>query len=1146
MKNFKRFLSALLVLMLCVSLFPVSAFAGEDSDLEADDASQELIEETAAEDVTEEEEDNLPVIDETPGGAETNSDPADPADDPTDEAVGEVTGEVTGDAEDADAPVTPAEDDPENADELQGAEDTEITAMNVPASMFLADAAGEKAYYWDDDVAQYYNYYLSPAPGSKVSLWVRVDGLSNAEMANVSYEWTQRFVGGNYNPLYNNTGTSESQFPAFTMGDEYISYQCRIHDGQHGYIYVAFDLGVGEAEPPRLPSVNRNLGAAAEVPVMLEAEWPEVSGEDSLEYHWSFRKLGGKADAWQMFALTAEPKLRVNPKESTEYLLEAFSGETGDMVSRACFSVNVDPGSLISALDQDYYALAPGETVTLNANPLPSYWCVEGSEWVVEDEQPSAANKEDNPTEGNVIDIIPNEEDGTCSVTAVGEGTAFVAWVLYGEDENGKRVDYGKLRCRVDVVKEDSVAEALVTENYVNGVYLPATTVTTNLYSTGYTRFEVLVDLENNQVDAQSMDSYEDLQNYIAQDEGIAIESARFTDEATADLFALRVVDDRTLEIVPTIDFWSVDQGSAKVKAAKSSYSSAVAVKIDGHEYVTQLQGKKGAADQKLTIKVQKKLPTIKSTSVKFNSFVERDNKWFTPNANWSKMRLKAKPGWIEVNGREENGSIWLETTDLYFTGTRNKSYNGKLNLLATVDGWAVEIPLTVTVKAAKSAPKLKVGSVTINPKTMSYGGTYVTVTPQDFADDIRVTKITEGKTVYSVAAGNLGSAPISATCDTDYLHIELADSFDKTKAHTFKVTLDLKGVTATATVKTLALSVKPTLKLKATGTINSTIVNSTATVTWTTNMQGLSPELSVHRYKGKNFDRVVTDAEGGLQITRPHGGVAVAYVTECETGTVLPGYTYYLVAEMYDPDDNTLLTTAKTKLNVTWPQSHPTVSTTLKVKGTIDLIRPNSTAAITIGALKNSAYSADPDWVKIYTDKAGKNEVSDYPFDLVSWDDNSGTMIIGLRDDFRSMLLPTSKYYVGVNYHYVENDDDGNVIYEQQVTTKPVQIKIVKGSAKGIGQTAKTVQLLKNDRFSYANIGVTVPAGLTGIKSVTLDAKSAARFSLVENGSGSCELHFKDNVVTTKAATVKLNVFLEGNNTGKADKVLSVKVNIA
>ena len=41
--------------------------------------------------------------------------------------------------------------------------------------------------------------------------------------------------------------------------------------------------------------------------------------------------------------------------------------------------------------------------------------------------------------------------------------------------------------------------------------------------------------------------------------------------------------------------------------------------------------------------------------------------------------------------------------------------------------------------------------------------------------------------------------------------------------------------------------------------------------------------------------------------------------------------------------------------------------------------------------------------------------------------------------------------------------------------------------------------------------------------------------------------MHSNGNpIVTTKAATVKLNVFLEGNNTGKADKVLSVKVNVA
>ena len=54
MKQFRRSLSLLLVLLMCVSLFPVSAFAGEDADLEAETAAEEIVEEPATEEAAEE------------------------------------------------------------------------------------------------------------------------------------------------------------------------------------------------------------------------------------------------------------------------------------------------------------------------------------------------------------------------------------------------------------------------------------------------------------------------------------------------------------------------------------------------------------------------------------------------------------------------------------------------------------------------------------------------------------------------------------------------------------------------------------------------------------------------------------------------------------------------------------------------------------------------------------------------------------------------------------------------------------------------------------------------------------------------------------------------------------------------------------
>ena len=63
----------------------------------------------------------------------------------------------------------------------------------------------------------------------------------------------------------------------------------------------------------------------------------------------------------------------------------------------------------------------------------------------------------------------------------------------------------------------------------------------------------------------------------------------------------------------------------------------------------------------------------------------------------------------------------------------------------------------------------------------------------------------------------------------------------------------------------------------------------------------------------------------------------------------------------------------------------------------------------------------------------------------------------------------------------------------------------------------------------------------LRGLKHVSPNLTAVV--AMADNGGGSVELHIDQaNRLTTKT-TVKLNVFLEGNNTEKPDKVLSVSV---
>ncbi len=369
----------------------------------------------------------------------------------------------------------------------------------------------------------------------------------------------------------------------------------------------------------------------------------------------------------------------------------------------------------------------------------------------------------------------------------------------------------------------------------------------------------------------------------------------------------------------------------------------------------------------------------------------------------------------------------------------------------------------------------------------------------------------------------------------------EVTDRLDLGKAHTFKVTLNLNGATTVVTVKTLAENkARVKLTLKMSGAVNTGIEYSPAVVSWT--WRGMSdhtearPEFRVLQYKGKQEIADVTERFNFRTYMSNKYRILLK-----KDMTLESGYTYYLVGELRDGEDSELLAAAKVRLPVKWPKKPPKITTSLKISGAVDLIRPDSAVTITASPVKNLyrfdgfSQNISSEMIKVSTDKAGTNVLprDEVPFYIWQTDrtpDSSTVYRVIVKENFRDELLPTAQYYVFV---------DGQ-IFDQEVTSKPVQLKLKKSAPK-LSLTTKSVQMLKNDRFSYADIGITVPAGYAKIKEVTLDAKSAASFTLTDNSGGRLELHFKENVVPPAKATVKLNVFLEGNNTGKPDKVLTV-----
>ena len=1283
MKTYKRLLSALLVLLMCVSLFPVSAFAADEEVEPADAAEAVESVEPAAE----------PAEEITPQDVEPEDEVAIAADgitltgatgtniygstyqvevDPGDEVTLSVT--ASGDGltyawEEVDASwnwndlnqhgnsitVTCSSGGPlqyncyindSNYNSL-----TVTFKLKVNSPMFLEEAAGTYGNYFSDDVAQYYNYYLVAQPGDDISLWVEVLGLTDAEMADVTYEWEERVISEETGYMTSvPTGETGAEFPTFEMEGD-CSYECKIKDGYGKIIYVAFDVtegtpgpgpgpgessltlinAAGEEGPNDGTTWNRFMfvnagedvslwvvagGLSSEEMENVTYEWQKVTsggsfedtgvqtaafptftaeedcgymctitdadynsifvyfdihisapvsyigfygttayrttagipvrlgaeliGADDLDVMYQWTTWNAASKTWLFLDMTEDPELVVNPSVTTQYQLGALN-EYGDRIATLNMTVEVVPAGQVVNLDQDYYILAPDESVTLYAPVIPPYWCAE-TVWISQNE--------------DAVEITP--DGSSCIATAIEEGTSFISWIVYAVDEdgnmlfgeNGEPMEPFRLRCRVDVMA-GSIEDAIETDNYSLGVHLPEAAATTNVYSTDYTRVTLLVDLKNNQIDTQGMYIDRDEEGNELDNNGAVIEEAWFTDSATKEVFALRVVDDRTLEIVPNIDF-TTDYAAA-VAGVKGKYTSAVTVKFKDVDQTVD-------TDNKLALTVKKTLPKVKDISMKLNSFIPGDGAIAVFSPRFSSIRPdpeKTQPEWLQViPAITADGGVGLYVA---YTGEQGKSCSGKLSVLGTPAGYAVEVPAIISVKAAKTAPKLKAGgTITLNPQYATddrldytnFKGTPISVNPLYMAGRLsaKVVKITEGKTEYTVAG-----APIECSLRPDdagyYLNTRVKDpeTFDSTKARTFKVTVAVGGdstgkggVTTTVTVKTLATGAKPSAKVKASGTIDTMITGSYATLKWSeTNTSGLSLRVRIDRYNGTQYFGDVTE-----QFNRIGYAPYEIRVSEKERGTAVNGSTYYAVFSYVDYTeefDEVLIYETKVKLPIKWSDTRAKITATMKASGSIDLIRPESAVTLT-PTLKNCYTDIYPRDLEIATDKsfaAGTVvEYEDLPFDL-NMDYYTGKFTVKLKSECRGVLTTADKYYARINIRETSRTDG------LEVKSAAVQIKLTKGSAK-VTPSVKSVVLLKHDLFSSAEFSLQVPAGCAPIKEAVLDAKSDARFNLVMNGAGGYELQVDPlNPLTTKG-TAKILVTLEGNTTGKPDATVSIAVKFA
>ena len=712
------------------------------------------------------------------------------------------------------------------------------------------------------------------------------------------------------------------------------------------------------------------------------------------------------------------------------------------------------------------------------------------------------------------------KENGEQSCIAIENGV--ITGLAAGTDTVTASVEIdGKaytVACRVDVV-ENTESETPIADDVslpVNGVTLLNNKATVELYRTDYTRIRIVPNLSQN-----STQSVEDviLQGDVEEGTGAAVTGAYFADETVASLFALRVADDRTLEVVPYES--TLNLGQTAPKTIKGSYTSKVMVVLEG---MTEEPFEAGTV--KLTVK--KSLPKVKAAAVKLNS-------WLRTSADEQPLVFTGG----EITGIEVKNA---DSYDWLAMGENNRSvkYNdaagmkksGKLNLLLTVEGWSIKVPVSVSVSAASTAPKLKFSpaTLTLKPGTNDSMSTTVSFTPALFADcTVTVGAVMEGKN--DVTADGVLTAEYDET--THALTVK-PGTVPNDAAHTYKLWLKVDGVDAGAvTVKTLAKSANVTLNVKATGTIDTAIPNSPITLTpsWKNYHPGNgesipADEIMILKTLGK-MAGIVTEQFS----IKPNGDSFV--LTATDSFVWEKGYTYYAVLKGYYGAADAA--TASVKLNIKASAKVPAVSFAVKAAGSIDVLRPKTTAITVTPTVKNW-FSYDLNDIQVtFTAKNGKEDVTSQIGDAFDCAVENGTVVITAKPG--AVLNHGWKYSATVKLPTLPA--------AESTCTKTVALKIIQGKA-AVTQSTKAVELLKRDKYSAATVKLTPAESGLKIDRVELDAKSAALYDLVRLGDDTWELSYLDHTFKNQRnGTVKLQVFLSGNETLKPNVTLSLKVTI-
>ena len=274
--------------------------------------------------------------------------------------------------------------------------------------------------------------------------------------------------------------------------------------------------------------------------------------------------------------------------------------------------------------------------------------------------------------------------------------------VSNGLDKTDEHYEEFEVRshCRVEV------AESI----QLKGIQLSTATVTTELFKSDYTGFEILLQLPDYYPE-ESASTY-NLRRTSMMDRArlIRVDKEGNEVEDLSGFFELEIMDDRTVRIIPTR--YALDHPTE----VASKYSNLkVAVEVQGTEYKSE----------NLTLTVKKTAPKVTGTVATFNSFYNGQTqqiviKGATPVENGfseNEAKTAAIPYWLDLR---EDGTLQLSDSVPLKSISTQKAY-----ITVQTEEWRDPVAVTLSVKNTFKAPDLKLSatSVTMSSLTDSSNG---------------------------------------------------------------------------------------------------------------------------------------------------------------------------------------------------------------------------------------------------------------------------------------------------------------------------------------------------------------------------------------------------------------------------------------